>query len=188
MQVTGTTSVKSVVLATTAAATRGTRETGLRLARAACIVGLLFAAVSVYWGLGGTWLLDTIPESFERQARAGEAGIFVAVWAAAVLKIIAAVLPLLALRRMTRPMWSRVLWVLAWVAAVFLTLYGLVQTAGAQLAHAGVIDAAAGTGDRSLVWRAFVWDPWFLIWGLIVVAALLHGRRYRAQAAAHVRP
>jgi len=88
------------------------------------VVGVLFAAVSAYWGLRGTWLLDTVPASFEEQARAGEVGIFVAVWAAAVLKIMAAVLPVLALHRMTRATWSRVVWVLAWVAAIFLTLYG----------------------------------------------------------------
>lgn len=75
-------SVKPSVLASTVEPTRGTRGTGLRLARAACVVGVLFAAVSAYWGLRGTWLLDTLPASFEKQARAGEVGIFVAVWAA----------------------------------------------------------------------------------------------------------
>ena len=179
-------SVKPVVLASTVEPTRGTRGTGLRLAQAACVVGVLFAAVSAYWGLRGTWLLDTLPVSFEEQARAGEVGIFVAVWAAAVLKIMAAVLPVLALHRMTRATWSRVVWVLAWVAAIFLTLYGLAQTAAAQLVYAGVLDdAAASADDRRLLWRAFVWDPWFLIWGLLTVAALLYGRRHRDQRPAH---
>ena len=36
------------------------RATGLRAARAAFAVGLLYAAISVYWGAGGTWLLDTV--------------------------------------------------------------------------------------------------------------------------------
>lgn len=144
---------------------------------------LLFAAVSAYWGVRGTWLLDTLPASFEQQARAHEFGIFAAVWVAVVLKIIAAVL---ALRRSTRATRSRVEWVLAWVAAIFLTLYGLAQTAAAQLVYAGVLDdAATSADDHRLFWRAFIWDPWFLIWGLLAAAALLYARRHRDRVPAH---
>ncbi len=39
----------------------------LRAAWAALFVGLLSAAVSLYWALGGTWLLDTIGGSLEEQ-------------------------------------------------------------------------------------------------------------------------
>jgi uncharacterized membrane protein len=170
---------------TTAASMRGTRGTGVKLAQAACVVGLLFAAVSAYWGVRGTWLLDTLPASFEKQARAHEFGIFAAVWAAVVLKIMAAVLPVLALRRSRSAMRSRVQWALAWSAAIVLTLYGLAQTAAAQLTYAGVVDAAPSADDRRLVWRAFVWDPWFLIWGLLAVAALLYARRHRDLTPAH---
>ena len=67
------------------------------------IVGLLYAAVSVYWGLGGTRLLDTIGGSLEEQGRAGNGGVMLAVWAAVVVKMIAAVLPLKALRGLSRP-------------------------------------------------------------------------------------
>lgn len=155
---------------------------GLRLAQTACVVGLLFAAVSVYWGLGGTWLLDTINESFERKARAGETGVLLAAWAAAVLKVMAAVLPLLALRPLKNPTWSRCVWVLAWTAAAIATLYGLLQTTLAQLTLAGVINASAAVDDRRHVWLAFVWEPWFLIWGLLISAALLAGRHGRRLA------
>ncbi len=41
----------------------------LRAAWAALFVGLLSAAVSLYWALGGTWLLDTIGGSLEEQGR-----------------------------------------------------------------------------------------------------------------------
>ena len=43
-------------------------------------VGILYAAVSVYWGIGGTWLLDTVGGSLERRGRAGDAGVLLAVW------------------------------------------------------------------------------------------------------------
>jgi hypothetical protein len=69
---------------------------GLRLAQAARGVGAAYAAVSVYWALGGTWLLDTLGGTLEQQGRAGNPGIILAVWAAAVLKVIGAIVPLAA--------------------------------------------------------------------------------------------
>jgi hypothetical protein len=71
---------------------------GVRLAQAACVAGLAYAAISVYWAVGNTWLLDTVAGSLEQQGRVGNPGIIVAVWAAAVLKIIGAIVPLAAAR------------------------------------------------------------------------------------------
>jgi glucan phosphoethanolaminetransferase (alkaline phosphatase superfamily) len=153
--------------------------TALRVAWAASFVGLLSAAVSLYWALGGAWLLDTIGGSLEAQARAGTVGVRLAVWAAVALKVIAVVLPLLALRRLPRPAWHRIVWVLAWAEAAVLTSYGLVYTALGLLAQAGVVHAT--TDPRGLAWHAYLWDPWFLVWGLLVAAALLLGRHRRSQ-------
>jgi hypothetical protein len=37
-------------------------------ARAAFVVEMAYAAISVYWGLGGNWLLDTVGGTLERRA------------------------------------------------------------------------------------------------------------------------
>lgn len=136
-------------------------------------VGLLYAAVSIYWGLGGTWLLDTIGGSLEKLGRAGNTSVMLAVWAAVALKLIAAVLPLLALRQLTSPAWNRAVWVLAWAAAAVLTIYGLVLTAVGLLVQAGVIHSSATADHRAQTWHTYLWDPWFLIWGLLAAAAIL---------------
>ncbi len=60
-----------------------------------------------------------------------------------------------------------------------LTIYGLVYTAVGLLARAGVVHAS--TDPRALAWHAYLWDPWFLVWGLLVAAALLLGRHRRSQ-------
>lgn len=151
---------------------RGPR--GLRLAQAAGVVGLSFAAVSVYWGLGGTWLLDTVSHSMAEQARAGEAGVIVTAWIAVVLKAIGVALPLLALRPMTRPAWTRRARALTWVQVAVLMTWGLLQTAGSLLLLAGVIQST--TDHRVLAWHAFIWDPWFVVWGLLVAGALRSSR------------
>ncbi len=149
---------------------------GWRAAQAACIVGLLYAAISVYWGLGGTWLLDTVGGSLAKHGRARDAAVIIAVWAAAALKVVAAILPLLALRRLSSPARNREVWALAWIAAVVLTIYGLVLTAVGLLVQADVIHPSASADHRALAWHAYLWDPWFLVWGLLVATALLRGR------------
>jgi uncharacterized membrane protein len=107
-----------------------------------------------------------------------------AVWAAVVIKTIAAVLPLVALRGLSRSTRDRTVWVLAWAAAAILIVYGLVQTATGLLVQTDVIHASATADHRALAWHAYLWDPWFLIWGLLVAAALMRGR-YRRSHGSH---
>jgi uncharacterized membrane protein len=130
---------------------------------------VLYAAVSIYWGLGGTRLLSTVAASLT-DGPVG-AGFIVAAWIGAILKLIAAVLPLVALRQTRPAARKRMVWVLAWVASVTLILYGLVLTVAGLLIQAGVVRPSAPDG-RALAWHAYVWDPWFLIWGLLIAAAL----------------
>ena len=155
---------------------------GLRLAQAACGAGLAYAALSVYWALGGTWLLDTVGGTLEQQGRTGNPGIILAVCAAAVLKVIGAIAPLAAVgvtsgqatiagRRRVRVR------ALAWLEAAILTIYGLVLTVAGLLVQSGAIAPAASAGRRALAWHAYLWDPWFLLWGALVAAALAMSRQ-----------
>jgi len=157
---------------------------GIWFARSALAVGLLYAAVSIYWGLGGTRLADTIGGSLESGARSGDIAVVLALWGAVVLKLVASVLPLLALRRERErePGHSRALWRLAWAQAAILTVYGLALTAVGLLVQADIIHRSRDADVRALAWHAFLWDPWFLIWGLLVAAALLRAKRADARA------
>jgi hypothetical protein len=154
---------------------------GLRLAQAACGAGVAYAAVSVSWALGGTWLLDTVAGTLEQQGRAGNPGIILAVWAAAVLKVIGAIVPLAAVRvpsgQATTAGRRRQVRVLAWLEAAILTIYGLVLTVAGLLVQSGAIAPAASADRRALAWHAYLWDPWFLLWGALVTAALVRSRQ-----------
>jgi hypothetical protein len=57
----------------------------------------------------------------------------------------------------------------ATVAAVF---YGFVFTAVGLAEQAGVIHLAKTADRRALAWHAYLWDPWFLVWGLLAIVAL----------------
>lgn len=50
-----------------------------------------------------------------------------------------------------------------------LTLVGL-------LVQADVIHATRDADHRALAWHAYLWDPWFLGWGLLLTAALWRSR------------
>lgn len=161
---------------------RRAAASGSRLAQAACAAGLAYAAISVYWVLGGTWLLDTVGGTLEQQGRAGHPGIILAVWAAAVLKIIGAIVPLVAAEvtpGQATTVRRRQIRVLAWLEAAILTIYGLALTGAGLLVQSGAIAPAAGADHRALAWHAYLWDPWFLLWGVLVTAALVRSRQPR---------
>nr|MDQ2727248.1 DUF3995 domain-containing protein [Actinomycetota bacterium] len=138
----------------------------------ALAVALGYAAVSAYWAVGGTEPLDTVGGVFERAGRSGGAAAQVLLWFVVAAKVVAGFLPLVALRRTPSPVPYRLLWVLAWIEAAILTGYGLVLTATGLLVQADIIVAGPGANHRALAWHAYLWDPWFLVWGLLVVVAL----------------
>lgn len=61
------------------------RRRAWRFACGAGLLGGLYAAVSAYWGAGGTALLDTIGGTLEREGRARAAGVLAVVWTTVVL-------------------------------------------------------------------------------------------------------
>jgi hypothetical protein len=73
--------------------------------------------------------------------------------------------------------------VLAWAEAAILIVYGLVQTAAGLLVQTDIIHASATTDHRALASRAYLSDPWFLIWGPLVAAW-----RLQLRSLAHTRP
>jgi hypothetical protein len=162
-------------------------------------LGGLFAAISAYWAIGGTGLLDTVGGSLARAGRRHDAPLIALVWATVVLKLSAAALGpavVYARRGPDEPMSDRggsngrrpngrgrdrdrlVRW-LAWAAAIILTGYGAVLTGAGLLLQSGVIAIPRSADHRALRWHAFLWDPWFLVWGLALIAALLGARRGR---------
>jgi hypothetical protein len=66
-------------------------------ALAGLVAGLAYATISVCWGAGGQWLLNTVGISLSRPGQAGHLAALLAVWGAAAVKAVAALLPLLAI-------------------------------------------------------------------------------------------
>jgi hypothetical protein len=158
----------------------GAGAAALWLAGTAVLIGLAYAGVSVYWGLGGTALVDTVGGTLAKLGRERDAVVVAALWGAAALKLAAAVLPLVALRsapararRDRGGALTRGARRASWVAAVVLTVYGAVYTGGGLLVQAGVIHSSRSADHRAQAWHAYLWDPWFLVWGVLITAALV---------------
>ncbi len=149
------------------------RATATTLARSASALMVASALVSTYWAAGGTGLLDTVGGSIARWGRDGGAGVRLVLVAIVVLKLAAAWLPLRAVKEPRQPTVRR----LAWLQAGILTVYGGVPTVIELAVQAGLINAGKSTDWKALDWHAYLWDPWFLIIGLLVWAALQHTRK-----------
>src|SRR3984885_4427001 len=153
------------------------RASGLGGAWAAFALGLLYAVASAYWGLGGSWLPDTVGASVAQPGRSASAAVVLAVLCAVGLKAIAAVLPLLAVGAgAARVRRRHLIRALACVDAAILTVYGLNSTAVGLLVQAGLIGTPANADHRALAWHAFPRGPGLLVLGVLGTAALFRSR------------
>src|SRR5579859_4127852 len=110
---------------------------------------LLSAALSAYWAAGGTGLLDTVGGSIERWGRDGGAGVTLALTATVAIKLLAAWLPI----RAVRGPYARAVRRLAWLQAAILTIYGGVLTGTGVTIQAGLVNPGAHADWRALLAR-----------------------------------
>lgn len=145
----------------------------------ALLLGLAYAAVSAYWALGGTALLATVGGVFEQAGLHGGGLARAGLWLVVLVKVVAAALPILALSLSLPLAIHRLLRALSWAGAAVLTIYGGVFTAGDVLSLAGLVGGGAAKNQTALTWHGALWDPWFLLWGLLGLFAMFASRRQR---------
>lgn len=142
---------------------------------AACLA-MSSAAVSAYWGLGGTALLDTVGGSIERMARRRDAAALALVGVVVVAKLVAAAIALAATRRPPTVRTGRLVGLANRLIGLGLTLYGMVLVVAGALVLTGGIHSDSSTDRHALRWHVGLWDLWFFVWG---VAHSRAARRYR---------
>ena len=130
----------------------------------AAICGLVHAAISVYWALGGTALLATLGQTI--LSAVGDR--IWLLWPVAAVKALVAVLPLV----FDRTGWPPFTRALAWLAGVLLVAWGGVNTIVGNLVLSGIITPAGGYDRQAMIGHAWLWDPLFLIWGLALLGGL----------------
>ncbi len=160
------------------ATTRHTRRSvGVWAGYAACAWGLAFAAISFYWGIGGTLGLDTLGGSLESLARAHDRTLLIAVWVTGFLKILGSLLALALAGTWAARVLRRPVTVLGWFAAASLILYGGILVVPEALVTVGAIKPPPPVDWKPLHWHLYVWDMSFLVWGVVFGIATWHYSR-----------
>ncbi len=125
------------------------------------------ALISAYWAAGGTGLLDTVGGPIARWGRHRGVQVRLALALIVALKLIVARLPVAAMcprRRSIRR--------LAWLEAIVLTAYGGLLTDAGLAIQPGLLRAGLKPDWTALDWHVYLWDPWFLVAGVLLLAAL----------------
>lgn len=125
-------------------------------------------AVSLYWALSGTAGLSTLGGRIEEMAQARDPAIVVLGWVSVVLKVAGGTLALALIKPWGRAVPRRLLLVACGGGAALLVAYGAVQMTSVALVALGVLIPSEPVDSSVLGWRLFLWEPWFLVWGLLL--------------------
>jgi hypothetical protein len=117
-------------------------------------------------------MLDTVGGEIEDLARERTAGAVAVISATVVLKVLAGLLAVALVRRPRRP-----LVVLAAIAGLGLALYGGVLVVAGALVLAGIIEPSGDVDEYALRWHVFLWDAWFVVWGVALAVAARRAAR-----------
>lgn len=141
---------------------RPRQRTAHTLLLGAAAAGFVHAAFSLYWALGGRWLLNTVGAWASDLADQAPARAAVLLLIIAGVKIGGALCPLL--NEAVRLPGSARVWRRVFLAgALLLVGYGGVNTIGAWI---GIAVEHTVTAPR--LGHAALWDPLFLLWGALL--------------------
>ncbi len=144
----------------------------MRAGYAAAACAFLFAGVSFYWGLGGAYGLDTVNAEAVALSESGNVWAFTAVWVTGLLKVAGGVLALALVQPWGRRRFRRgMLLTAGWGGSVLLMLYGGGQIALQLLLLSGAIATPPDMDWRAFYGHLYIWDPWFLLWGVLLAMA-----------------
>lgn len=154
------------------------RGTGRWAGYATAACAFLFALTSFYWGLGGTFALDTVGREAVTLIEAGDPGIYLAVWFAGLVKVGGGLLALALVHPWGRHYFRHWMLMLAgWGAAAALILYGAAQLGLQLMVRAGILVPPGDMDWRGFYGHLYVWAPWFIVWGVLMAITAFYYTR-----------
>jgi hypothetical protein len=146
---------------------------GTVAAYGAAVLAFGYAAVSLYWSVGGRGLLSTVGGYAERGAQHGGGAAVVLGLATVAVKVAGGLLALALVRPWGRVIPRRWLLTVSAAASAVLVVYGVVIVLGGLLVLSGAYHPSGQVDRTALRWHAGVWDLWFLVWGILLTVATI---------------
>jgi hypothetical protein len=148
-------------------------------AYAACGWALLFALMSFYWAAGGNFGVETLGSAI--QAQAHNPGFVAIVWLTGVAKVIGGLFALTLVRPWALWLPRRLKLILAWTGGIGLALYGGVQLLIEGAVLSGLLHVSGPVDWVGLRWHIWLWDPWWLLGGILFLLAAWRYQRTPVQ-------
>jgi hypothetical protein len=142
-------------------------------AYAAAVWAGLFALVSFYWAAGGETGLETLAVEIERDALARDGGMVALTWITGALKIVGVVVAL-GLAACWEP--RRLFFWAGLGGGLLIAVYGAAGIIEKLLIKLDVNAANASLGDDRVGWYLFLWDPFWMLGGVLFILAALEAR------------
>jgi len=144
---------------------------GARWAVLAAVWAIGFAALSFYWAAGGRWLISTLAHSIQDDVRSGDRGMIVTTWITGGLKLLAGLIAVAMIsgRDDRIPRWMVLLG--GYAAGVIMTIYRAASLIEKILMEFDAIDVPNSFGEDIVRWYLVLWDPFWLLGGLLFLAA-----------------
>ena len=136
-------------------------------AYAACAWALIFAVPSFVWAAGVDLGTETIAADVDAAGIADPMLLAVT----GVLKVLAGLVALALVRPWGRRIPRRLLLVAAWGAAAFFLVYAVVNLVDHGLMEAGARSIPEELGADAVRWHLLLWDPWWLLGGILFAVA-----------------
>lgn len=142
---------------------------------AACAWSFVFAATSAYWAAGGTQGLDAV--SPEIVSLTKSPWFVPLLWGVVVAKVLLGMLALAFIRGWGRLAPDWMLLAAAWGAGSLMVLHGGSNLLVRGLMAAGVMTTPPSMHSTTAFWYLVLWDPWFLLGGMLFCVAAWNYRR-----------
>lgn len=143
----------------------------------AAIWGGGFGLLSLYWTLGGRWGLHHLGTGIQDQVAHPTTEFTLSLWASVVAKAVAGLLGIALMMPLDRVVPRWLLLIAGWIGGIGLTLYGLAGITQAALVVIGMIDAPSSMGEDAARWYLGLWEPVWLVGGLLFLAAVFAYQR-----------
>lgn len=123
-------------------------------------------------GVGGRLGLDLLGKEVIRLVDDRDVGFLIDAWVSGLLKLAGAVLALALVQPWGRRVFPRrLLLVVGWACSALLIVYGAGTVINMLLVVVGGIPVPADMDWRGFYGHLCLWDPWFLLWGLLLALA-----------------